>query len=153
MDEVVGRFLTELRELPLWDGIDVSDINACAIDDDNALHVAVRRKDISMAKALIDAGIEVNKAGDLGYTPLHVACMKGNREMVELLVASGADLFALSEGDSPFTTARLFKQDHICLLLGPLMERVRRNDPKIRIAARIRQLKRELAALEAKLNT
>jgi len=50
------------------------------------------------AKALIDAGIDSNKAGDLGYTPLHVACMKGTAEMVKLLIGRGADIFALCEG-------------------------------------------------------
>ncbi len=58
------------------------------------------------AEALIDAGIELNKAGDLGFTPLHVACMRGNLEMVKLLVNRGADLFALNEGVPPFTIAR-----------------------------------------------
>ena len=54
------------------------------------------------AKALIDAGVDVNKAGDRCYTPLHVACMQGDAQMVKLLVDQGADLFALSEGDAPF---------------------------------------------------
>jgi Ankyrin repeat len=39
--------------------------------------------DLTAAEALIEAGIEVNKAGDLGYSPLHVACVQGNTEMVK----------------------------------------------------------------------
>lgn len=54
------------------------------------------------AKILIDAGIDINKAGDLGYTPPHVACIKGNAEMVKLLIERAADIFSLSEGDAPF---------------------------------------------------
>jgi hypothetical protein len=65
----------------------------------------------SAAKALIDAGIDINKSGDLAYTPLHVACMQGNAEMVKFLIDRGADMFALSEGDPPFTTARLGGHD------------------------------------------
>lgn len=42
--------------------------------------------------------------------------------MVKLLVDSGADMFALSEGDPPFATARLSGHDDICELLAPLME-------------------------------
>jgi hypothetical protein len=152
MEEAVARFLTELRDLPGFADIDVFDVNACAIDGDNALHVAVRRNDVSMARALIDAGIDVNKHGDLGYTPLHAASMDGNRDIVELLVARGADLFALSEGYPPFTTARLAGQDHICELLGSLMKRAQETDPKIWVVARMRQLKRQLANLEARLN-
>jgi len=107
MEEAISRFLAELHELPEFAGADASDLNVCSTDGDNSLHFAARRNDLRIAKALIDAGIEVNKAGDLGYTPLHIASMAGNLEMVKLLVASGADLFALSEGYPPFTTARL----------------------------------------------
>jgi ankyrin repeat protein len=94
MQEEVARLLTSMRDLADFAGADLSDINACGVDGDNALHVAVRSDDFSAAGALIDAGIDVNKAGDLGYTPLHVACMKGNVEMVKVLVEKGGDLFA-----------------------------------------------------------
>lgn len=103
------------------------------------------------AKALIEAGIDVNKAGDLGYTPVHVACMQGNAKMVQLLIESGADLFALSEGDSPFATARLSGHDNICELLAPLMEQAQKQDPSVWVRARIAQLRREIALLEKKL--
>jgi ankyrin repeat protein len=130
---------------------DFSDINATSIDGDNALHCVVRWGEWAAAKALIDAGIDVNKAGDLGYTPLHVACMGGSAEMVKLLIDSGADLFALSEGDAPFTTARLGGHDHICGLLAPLMEQAQKVDSNIWVHARIAQLRREIASLEKKL--
>ena len=152
MDEAIARLFRSLCDSPDWGGADLSDINACAIDGDNALHVAVRRPDLAAARALIDAGIDINKAGDLGYTPLHVACMKGDVEMVKLLISKGADLFALSEGDSPFTCARLGGQDHICKMLEPMMDEGQSRDPQIWIRARIGQLKRELARLEAKLD-
>jgi len=151
--EDITRFLASLGELPDFAGVDLSDINACSFDGDNALHFAVRNGDIGLANALIQAGIEINKAGDRGYTPLHAACMWGNPEMVNLLIENGADLFALSEGDPPFTTARLSKQDRICDLLKPVMSRLQSQDPKVWIRARIAQLKRELTRLEAQLNS
>jgi hypothetical protein len=104
-----------------------------------------------MAAALIAAGIEINKAGDLGYTPLHIACMKGNLEMVKLLIERGADVFALSEGYPPFTVARLSKQDRVCDFVGAVMKRLQSEDPHVWVRARIAQLRRELASLEAKL--
>jgi ankyrin repeat protein len=128
-----------------------SDVNATSSDGDNALHCVVRWGDLAAARTLIDAGIDINKAGDLGYTPLHVACMQGNAEMVKLLTDSGADMFAMSEGDAPFTTARLGGHDDICELLAPLMEEAQKRDPKIWVRARIAQLRREIAALEKKL--
>jgi ankyrin repeat protein len=44
---------------------------------------------------------ESDRAGDLGDTPLHVACIQGHTEMVKLLIDRGANLFTLSEGDAP----------------------------------------------------
>lgn len=77
--------------------------------------------------------------------------MKGNVEMVKLLVDSGAVMFALSEGDPPSTTARLSGHDQICELLAPLMEEARKRDPNVWVRARIAQLQREIALLEEKL--
>jgi hypothetical protein len=152
MDEEVTRVFAALRDLPDFSGIDVTDINACGTDGDNALHYVVHGGDISAAKALIDAGIDVNKAGDLGYSPLHVACIKGNLDMVKLLVEKGADLFALSEGYPPFTNARSGGYDHICDFLTPLMEQMGSRDRKIWLKSRIAQLRREIADLEARLD-
>jgi ankyrin repeat protein len=106
---------------------------------------------IAAAKILIKAGIDINKAGDLGYTPLHVACIKGNLEMVKILINAGADLFALSEGVPPFTAARVAGQDEICELLGSLMRQAQARDPKIRVKSRIAQLRKEITRLEAEL--
>jgi len=127
-------------------------VNACSSDGDNGLHCVVRWGDLSAAKALIDAGVDVNKAGDLGYTPLHVACMQDNAEMVKLLIDGGADIFVQSEGDTPFATARLGGHDEICALLAPLMKQAQSLDPTIWVRARIARLRREIAQLEQKLS-
>ena len=153
MQEIVARFMASLAELPDFADVDIADINACGTDGDTALHVALHRNDLSIARALVEDGIDINKAGDLGYTALHVACMKGNADMVHLLIENGADLFALNEGDPPFTSARLAGHDHICDLLGPLMKKVQSSDPNIWVRARIGQLQREIASLEAKLKS
>jgi ankyrin repeat protein len=151
MKDQLELIFARLRDTCDLANADFSDVNACSIDGDNGLHCVVRWGDLSAAKTLIDAGIDVNKSGDLGYTPLHVACMNGNVEMVDLLITKGADLFALTEGDPPFTSARLAGHDHICDLLGPLMKEVESRDPKIWVRARIAQLQRELACLERQL--
>jgi uncharacterized protein len=150
MDDQIKHIFARLRETCDFAETDFSDVNACNGDGDNGLHCVVRWGDLAAAKALIDAGIDVNKAGDLGYTPLHVACMQGNAEMVKLLIEKGADLFALSEGDAPFATARL-AHDQICNLLDPLMKQAQSLDPKTWVRARIVQLRREIAYLEAQL--
>lgn len=151
MDDQTKHIFARLRETCDFAETDFSDVNACSSDGDNGLHCVVRWGDLSAAKALIDAGIDLNKAGDLGYTPLHVACMQGNVEMVKLLIDKGANMFALSEGDVPFATARLAGHDQICDMLAPLMEQAQSRDPKIWVRARIAQLRREIAYLEEKL--
>jgi ankyrin repeat protein len=151
MDSNLQAIFSRLHEMADFADTDFSNVNATSGDGDNALHCVVRWGDLAAAKTLIDAGIEVNKAGDLGYTPLHVACMKGNTEMVKLLIDRGADLFALSEGDAPFTTARRGGHDNICDLLAPLMQRTQERDPKAWTRARIVQLQREIALLEKSL--
>jgi len=151
MDNQLEEIFARLRETADFADTDFSDVNATSSDGDNALHCVVRWGDTTAAKVLIDAGIDVNKAGDLGYTPLHVACIQGNAEMVRLLIASGADVFALSEGDAPFAVARLGGHDAICDLLAPLMEETQTRDPSVWVRARIAQLRRELASLEKKL--
>jgi len=151
IDNQLETIFARLRKTADFAETDFSDVNATSSDGDNALHCVVRWGDLAAAKALIDAGIEVNKAGDLGYTPLHVACMKGNAEAAKLLVDRGADIFALSEGDTPFTTARRGGHDNICDLLVPLMQEVQKRDPKVWVRARIGQLQREISLLEKKL--
>ena len=152
MDDQLKQIFTRLRETCEFAETNFSDVNACSSDGDNGLHCVVRWGDLSAAKALIDAGIDIDKAGDLGYTPLHVACMKGNFEMVKLLIDGGADIFALSEGDTPFATARLGGHDEICDLLAPLMKQAQSLDPKVWVRARIARLRREIADLEEKLS-
>src|SRR5579864_1762734 len=151
MNSQLELIFSRLRKTADFAHTDFSDVNATRSDGDNALHCVVRWGDLAAARTLIDAGIDINKAGDLGYTPLHVACMQGNAEMVKLLIDSGADMFALSEGDAPFTTARLGGHDDICELLAPLMEEAQKREPKVWVRARIAQLRHEIASLEKKL--
>jgi ankyrin repeat protein len=151
MNEQLEAIFARIRGTAGFADTDFSDVNATSCDGDNALHCVVGWGDVGAARALIDAGIDINKAGDLGYTPLHVACIKGNADIVKLLIDRGADMFALSEGDAPFTTARRAGHDHICDILAPLMTEAQKRDPKAWVRARIAQLRREISALEKKL--
>ena len=72
--------------------------------------------------------------------------------MVQLLVERGADLNALTEGDAPFTLARLKGHDHICDLLRPLMDQAQTKDSHVWARVRIAYLEREIARLKASLS-
>jgi ankyrin repeat protein len=130
-------------------GVTFDTVNATNVEGDNALHWAARAGDLEAARLLIAAGIEVNQRGDLGHTALHEACASGNEGMVQLLVAHGADLYARTEGDLPFTVARLNGHDKICALLRPLMEQAQKEDPQVHVRARVRHLHDEITRLES----
>jgi len=58
-----------------------------APDGDTCLHVAARRGDLRSVELLVSAGLDVNRQGDMGCTPLHYAKTKA---IVDLLLAAGA---------------------------------------------------------------
>jgi ankyrin repeat protein len=59
-----------------------------------SLNEAVRLNDIVLIKGLIDAGADVNFKDQLDETPLHVAVIRGYREIAALLIEKGADIGA-----------------------------------------------------------
>jgi ankyrin repeat protein len=153
MSPKVQEYIESIRD-DHWecDSVDTLSINSLNLDGENALHVAIHRGDTDMAKLLIAEGIDIHQPGDLGNTPLHDACSTGNMEIVRVLVESGADLFALNEGNPPFTLARFGKHDMICDYLAVEMQRRQAEDPKVWTRARISQLQREINRLERLLS-
>jgi len=57
---------------------------------DHLLHIAAFRGDLRSVELLVKAGIDVNRVGDMGYTPLHYAKMGGHEEVVSFLLSHGA---------------------------------------------------------------
>jgi ankyrin repeat protein len=73
-----------------------------AEDGDSPLHVLLWRKDEAGARALVDAGADVDAAGDLRDTPLHVAIRLRLADAVAMLLAAGANPDAPNLfGDTP----------------------------------------------------
>ena len=121
MSEELKALLAQVASTADFSYVDFSDVNATNHLGENALHIAVRWGDLDAAKLLITSGVEVNKHGEHGYTPLHYACQYGNSEILKLLLDSGANPYARTEGDLPFTTARLSGNNAICDLLNEFM--------------------------------
>src|SRR5688572_23199519 len=67
------------------------DLNVPQVDGMTALHWAAQHDDLETAKLLVAGGANVKAENRYGVTPLTLACMNGNTELVELLLASGAD--------------------------------------------------------------
>lgn len=71
------------------------------LDDFEAhfLHYAVAKEDISVVRALIADGADVNLFDELGHTPMHYAVEEGRLDVVDELLQAGADINAHSESD------------------------------------------------------
>ncbi|MEM0935766.1 MAG: ankyrin repeat domain-containing protein [Pseudomonadota bacterium] len=77
-------------------------IGSRASNGDTPLHVMAWRIDTHGALQLIDAGADVNAAGDMSETPLHIAVRKKDLTVVEALLRAGADPDRVSElGNTP----------------------------------------------------
>ncbi|HIN18031.1 MAG TPA: ankyrin repeat domain-containing protein [Gammaproteobacteria bacterium] len=73
---------------------------------DRALLDAAEKGNIEAVKWHLDAGADVNaQDNDIRWTPLHVAAAFGHKEIVELLIAKGADVNAKSKRGTPLSNA------------------------------------------------
>ena len=80
---------------------------------------AIRSGDAEAAKALLDAGADVNAAGALGATPLHDAVWNGRADLVTLLLDRKADVNArhLEAGSTPLQYAAIKNDAALAALL------------------------------------
>ncbi|KAI6176629.1 Serine/threonine-protein kinase TNNI3K [Aphelenchoides bicaudatus] len=78
----------------------------------NVLHVAVYKSDCSVVEALLKAGAEINAFAENAPSPLHLAAMCGNSDLIQLFQFHGANLH---ERDfvhfTPLHTAVFFSQE------------------------------------------
>ena len=95
-----------------------ADVNTPQADGMTALHWAAHLDDLETAKALTNAN--VNATNRYGVMPLWLACQNGNTEMVELLLARGADPNATLRGEETvlMTAARTGKVGPVKALLA-----------------------------------
>jgi ankyrin repeat protein len=65
------------------------------------LFEAIATVNYDLVKRAVDAGASLNSTNDSGQTPLAVACRQGNVEIVDLLIAAGAQMHVRQEVGSP----------------------------------------------------
>jgi ankyrin repeat protein len=86
-----------------------ADVNTAQGDGMTALHWAVQKGDVDLAKTLMYAGANLKATTRIGgYTPLLIASKIGDASMVETLIAGGADPnMATVNGTTPLMFASL----------------------------------------------
>jgi uncharacterized protein len=83
-----------------------------------AMFYGIEKNNLVYVQKVLLMNFDANLHHDNGYTPLAYAAMKGNSEMVELLLRNGADpLQVTKEGDTPVELALRFNHNEIADLL------------------------------------
>jgi len=104
------------------------DIDAQNENGTTFLNLAVDNDQYELSKLLIETfGADVNKADDMGYSPLHSAALNGNAQIIQLLLQHGADKTAKScdeeedddgqDGETPYDLAQDLDDDIKQLLI------------------------------------
>lgn len=104
----VGRWYFDLAKLALQKG---ANSNIRDVEGNSALHIASHSGDslARMISLLLQYGAEVNTGNMRSYTPLHLAAERGYIKSVELLVAKGADVNAVTSYGSSVLSYALKK--------------------------------------------
>lgn len=73
----------------------------------------VSEQDVAKARAMLACGASLNAVDGEGYYPIHLAATRSTREMIELLLASGAKVNERSTitGESPLHLAAIYNKD------------------------------------------
>ncbi len=84
--------IANYRDYPEFEELDLTDINQQAYPDDDALiHFVARIGSLDELDLLVRSGARVNAPGDMGFTPLHYAAMRGHAKMAQKLLDLGAN--------------------------------------------------------------
>ena len=79
---------------------------------DISIHIAAGTGNIKDVKQHLAAGTDVNAKDENGHTPLFNAAYWGRKEIVELLIANGADVYAKSGGNGTTPLDVAIKLNH-----------------------------------------
>jgi ankyrin repeat protein len=79
-------------DLPSFMDCAIEGVHTRASCGDQPLHIAALWGDADLIATLLEAGADINAAGEDGFTPLHYAIHHNKIEAAKFLIARGADL-------------------------------------------------------------
>ena len=111
-----GNMRSMMRILDVGVGVGVN-VNACDINGDTPLHVAVQNGLLEVVRVLIDKGADVNIRNTFLNTPLMKACKNRASEVaLELIGNDRVDVNIINKfGETPLITACSEKLGEVCL--------------------------------------
>ncbi|MGB3750329.1 MAG: ankyrin repeat domain-containing protein [Arcobacteraceae bacterium] len=106
---------TSSKEVTL---IEKTDITKSDFVDENALHDAVRARDLKSVKFLVAQDISVDNKNINGYTPLHIAVRLKEYEIAKFLIENNASVNTIDNySDTPLLDSTRDNYDEISKLL------------------------------------
>jgi len=88
--EITGAHWKFIRHLLACKEVSVNFANP--VNQQTTLHIAARRGDVELIKLLVSFAAHVNDGTVDLMTPLHEPCLGGHPEVVDVLIAKGADV-------------------------------------------------------------
>ena len=83
--------IARCRQSPDFAELDYSDLNQPCNDGDALIHLVAMQGNPDDIDLLVRSGARVNALGDLGFTALHNAAMRGRSEIAQKLLDLGAN--------------------------------------------------------------
>ncbi len=120
IDASLDALIAKYRYLIDFAKLDLTDINQQAYPGGDALiHIVSYIGTLEEMDLLVASGAQINAVGDIGYTPLHYAALKGRLDMAEKLLLLGADPDIRCEfNDTPAMVAKGMKHIEVENLLN-----------------------------------
>ncbi|MDN6858087.1 ankyrin repeat domain-containing protein [Pseudomonas sp. CAN2814] len=112
------EIFTEIESVPDYFGHQISSVDYQNGWGDTPLHIVSCWGDCEAIKMLVEAGADINKPGETGFTPLHCAVEQDHPQAVALLLALGAKALPDANGLLPSDLARLLNHDDVLKLLN-----------------------------------
>lgn len=79
-------------DLPCFIDRSIDSVHSRGISGDQPLHIAALWGDSELIETFLEAGADIDSAGEYGFTPLHYAIQQDNVEAARLLIERGANL-------------------------------------------------------------